>query len=262
MTDGSVTDSGAPGAPRPSAASPRFLPAGDRAMVVEFGDAIDEGLNAAVMALDARLQAMRLPGVQEAVPTYRSLMIHYDPLVLPPERLRAVAAELAALPAPVEPPPRVWHVPACYGGAHGMDLADLAAGKGMREEDVVAIHAGAEYRIFMFGFAPGYAYLGPLDPRLHTPRREAPRLMTPSQVVSVGGVQTLMSTFAMPSGWHILGRTPVRNYEPSRREPFLFAAGDAVRFEPVGHGQWDALDARAAAGEPVATCEERGAARG
>ncbi|MBL8671175.1 MAG: carboxyltransferase domain-containing protein, partial [Alphaproteobacteria bacterium] len=131
-----------------------------------------------------------------------------------------------------------------------------------REEEVVAIHSRAEYRIFMFGFAPGYAYLGPLDPRLHTPRRESPRLMTPSQVVSVGGVQTLMSTFAMPSGWHILGRTPVRNYEPARPEPFLFAAGDAVRFEPIGHDQWDALDARAASGEPVARREDREGARG
>ncbi|MBL8670426.1 MAG: carboxyltransferase domain-containing protein, partial [Alphaproteobacteria bacterium] len=154
MTGGGATGGGTPASP---VASPRFLAAGDRALVVEFGDVIDEALNAAVMALDARLQALALPGLQEVVPTYRSVMIHYDPLVLPAARLQAIAAELAAQPAPVEPPRRVWHVPACYGGAHGMDLVELAAGKGMREEEVVAIHSRAEYRIFMFGFAPGYA---------------------------------------------------------------------------------------------------------
>lgn len=147
-------------------------------------------------------------------------------------------------------------MPVHYGGAHGADLDDLAAGAGLSPEAVIALHSGRDYRVYMIGFAPGFAYLGGLDPRLHASRRTDPRLKTPAGSVSIGGNQTGVSPpLELPSGWQLIGRTPARSYDPARAEPFLFAAGDLIRFEPIDRAAFDALSEAARAGETVATLE-------
>ncbi len=230
----------------------RLLWCGDTALTVEFGDRIDPAVNARVLALDARLREANLPGIVETVPTYRSLTVHLDPLGVDPPALEAVLLDLAARPAPLLPPKRVWRVPVVYGGAFGMDLEEVAAHHGLSPSAVIARHAAPEYRVVMIGFLPGYAYLDGLDPGLALSRRASPRATTPAGTISIGGVQALVASIAAPSGWHLLGRTPVRAFAAGRDPVFLFAPGDGIRFEPTDPARWESLDRAAAAGEPVA----------
>lgn len=229
----------------------RILHAGDAAFVIELGSTVDPEINDRILALDARLREAALPGVVELVPTYRSLLVHFDPeevdgsLLL--DRLRRLDLEHPGRP----PAGRSWRVPVCYGGAHGIDLEAVAERHGLGVEEAVRLHAGGTYRVYMIGFAPGFTYLGGLDSRLHTPRRVNPRLKTPAGSVSIGGIQAAVSSVEAPSGWHLLGRTPVRAFDPEREPPFLFAAGDTVRFEPIDATVFEELAARAEAGDPL-----------
>jgi KipI family sensor histidine kinase inhibitor len=234
-----------------AAASPRVLPCGDTALAVEFGEAIDPAVNACVLALDARV-AQGIPGVVETVPTYRSLLVHYDPVVTDFDTLGATLSALSAdLPdTPAEG--RLWRIPVVYGGAFGVDLEAVSARHGLAPADLIARHAAPIYRVYMIGFVPGFAYLGGLDPSLATPRRDVPRTRTPAGSISIGGAQAAVASIEAPSGWHLLGRTPVRSFMPDREPPFILNAGDRVTFEPVPAERWDALDRAAAAGNLIA----------
>ncbi|MET0428084.1 MAG: 5-oxoprolinase subunit PxpB [Microvirga sp.] len=231
---------------------PRILPCGDAAVSVEFGEAIDPALNGRVLALDAILRREAPAGIVETVPTYRSLLVHFDPLATDYARLTSFLEEQAQTVAPLASTGRRWRVPVVYGGPHGEDLADLAALHGLAPDEAVRRHTGAIYRVYMIGFLPGFAYLGGLDPTLATPRRAQPRARIPAGSIAIGGAQTAIGSIEGPSGWHLLGRTPVRSYDPSRTPAFLFAAGDEVVFEPVDASRWTDLDDAAAAGDPVA----------
>lgn len=229
---------------------PRILPCGDVALVVEFGDVIDARLNAKVLALDALVGAV--PGVVEVVPTYRSLLVHYNPVATDFDTLSSALLSLSQ-DLPDEPKEgRLWRVPVVYGGPFGIDLDDVAGRHGLTPAQVVEKHAAPIYRVYMIGFVPGYTYLGGLDPELATPRREVPRAKVPAGTISIGGVQAVIASIEAPSGWHLLGRTPVRAFMPGREPTFLFEAGDRVRFEPIGAALWDELDRAAAGGEPIA----------
>jgi KipI family sensor histidine kinase inhibitor len=230
----------------------RLRQCGDTALTVEFGSEIDERSNARVLALDAALAADPPAGLLETVPTYRSLLVVIDPVMADLPALGARLVELAEAAVPTRANSRTWLVPVVYGGDFGMDLETLARSHGLTAEGLVARHSGTSYRIAMIGFMPGFAYLSGLDPELATPRRMQPRLKTPAQSVSIGGAQTAISTVEGPSGWHMIGRTPARGFMPRREPIFLYAPGDEIRFERIGPEEWPGLDARAAAGEPIA----------
>jgi 5-oxoprolinase (ATP-hydrolysing) subunit B len=229
----------------------RILANGDTALTVEFGREIDQCINARVLALDARVDN-RIAGVLETVPTYRSLLVHYDPDVVDFDSLSRALLDLAAdLPDAVAEG-RLWRIPVVYGGEFGIDLDITAERHGITPAELIARHAAPIYRVYMTGFLPGFAYLGGLDPTIATPRREVPRAMTPAGAISIGGVQALVASIEGPSGWHLLGRTPMRNFMLDRDPVFILAPGDRVKFEPIPAHQWDALDRAAAAGELVA----------
>jgi KipI family sensor histidine kinase inhibitor len=241
-----------------SAARPRFLDAGDGGLVVEFGSEIDESTNAAVMALAEQLGATRLDGVRELIPTYRSLLVQFDPIALRKVDLKtAILARWNTVSAS-ERRSSLWHIPVCYGGDHGMDLPFIAQTHGLDEAEVIARHSAATYRIYMIGFAPGFAYLGGLDPSLHTSRRTDPRLKTPPQSISIGGMQTAVSPpLEIPSGWHFIGRTAARTYDPARKQQaFLFEPGDYLRFHPIKAPEYARQLKAAEAGDLVAECED------
>ena len=233
-------------------AEPRLLDAGEAALVVEFGTPVDPAISDRVLALDDALGADPPEGLHERVPTYRSLMLHYDPLVLDRESLAARVRSLAAGAADRAGSPTLWVLPCCYEAPHGEDIAEAAERAGLSPEALVSTHAGATYRVYMYGFAPGFAYLGGLPEALKVPRRASPRPPHPRNAVMIGGGLAAVATVPMPTGWYVLGATPARLYAPERDPSFVVAAGDLIRFEPVDAATFDALTAREAAGEPVA----------
>ena len=231
---------------------PRFLACGDAAVTIEFGTTIDPAISARVLALDAALNAAAVPGLIETVPTYRSLMLQFDPLRLDYEDLQRRVSALAGKLETDTKGGRRWRVPVVYGGSFGIDLEATAELHGLTPAQLIDKHSAPVYRVYMIGFMPGFTYLGGLDPTIATPRRTDPRPMTPAGVISIGGIQALIGGQAMPSGWHILGRTPVRTFMAGREPAFLIEAGDEVVFEPVDAARWDTLDQAAEVGEPVA----------
>jgi len=231
---------------------PRLLPSGDCAITVEFSRNIDDAANRRVLALDRAMVAAPVEGITETVPTYRSLLVHYDPVRISFEALSESILALAKLPVPATTKTRRWRIPVVYGGAHGIDLEDVAKTLHTTPDDIVARHTAGDYRVAMIGFTPGWSYLSGLDAQLHMPRRQNPRLLTPAGTVSIGGVQTGVQCIAGPSGWHLLGQTAVRTYQLHREPTFLLEPGDAVNFVPVDARTFAEQDRAAAAGEIVA----------
>lgn len=238
----------------------RLRDAGEAALVAEFGSTVDPAINDRVLALDDALRADPPDGLAETVPTYRSLMIHYDPLVLTREALAARVVALSAGAAARAAAPTLWTLPCCYadtcgGEPCGEDIAAIAALTGLSVERVAALHGNATYRVYMYGFAPGFAYLGGLAPDLAVPRRARPRPPHPANALLIGGGLAAVGTVSMPTGWYVIARTPARLYAPEREPVFPVAAGDRIRFEPVDAPAYAALERRAAAGETVARRE-------
>ncbi len=221
---------------------PRFLPVGDAALTVEFGDAITPELNAQVIALDIALAAAELDGIIETTPSYRSLLICYEPLEISFQQLVAELRRLVSSGGSVrQAQPVAWRVPVAYDPPHALDLPEVAQRLGLTEAQVVALHAGAEYQVYMVGFAPGLPYLGPLPAGLHISRRETPRPSVPAGAVMIGGIQANIVPMPVPSAWYVLGQTPLRLFDPGRQDPFLFRAGDRLRFRRIDAAEFNHL---------------------
>jgi 5-oxoprolinase (ATP-hydrolysing) subunit B len=231
---------------------PRLLPSGDSAITVEFSRNIDDAANQRVLALDAILAREPVSGVTETVPTYRSLLVHYDPVQIGFDDLGTKLLAFAQLPVPPTAKARRWRIPVAYGGEHGIDLEDVAKTLKTTPDDIVARHVAGDYRVAMIGFTPGWSYLSGLDDFLHMPRRSNPRLLTPAGTISIGGVQAGIQCLAGPSGWHLLGRTAVRTYQLHREPIFLLEPGDHVTFSAVDAKTFDEQDRAAERGEIIA----------
>lgn len=208
--------------------------AGDAAWLLEFADCLDAAINARVVWVADDLRRANWPGLRDVVPAFHSLAVYFDPLRTDADRVR-VALEAAAI---ASRDAEVVHngtreVPVCYGGALGPDLESMVASTGLPEHEIIAIHAEATYRVFMVGFTPGFAYLGPVDARIATPRLATPRVRVPAGSVGIAGQQTGIYPSDTPGGWRLIGRTPFRPFQPLRLEPFLLKPGDAVRFIPI-----------------------------
>lgn len=232
----------------------RILDAGDAALTIEFGSIIDPALLAEVNALDAavlrRKQAGELPGVIETMPTFRSLTVFFDPLVTDRD---AVLATLQPLIAAAEhgstTDGRHWRLPVCYEGEAAPDLAEVAGAIGIGEDEVVALHSGAEYLVYMIGFLPGFPFMGDLPAPLRLPRRAQPRVRVPAGSVAIATGLTAIYPWESPGGWHLLGRCPVPLFDAGRTSPSLLAAGDRVRFVPVSAEECRAIEAGLASAE-------------
>jgi KipI family sensor histidine kinase inhibitor len=235
---------------------PRLLALGDAAWTVEFGSAIDPAIHARVMGLaESLVQQQRdadpvLAGIVDVVPTFRSLTVHFDPLVASPEALGERLLALAQLGATREMAGRRWHLPVCFDEAFAPDLGVLAEAKGLRPDDVVQTLLQAEFRVYTIGFQPGFAYLGGLPAALEMPRRATPRPRVPAQSLAVAGAMCAVYPWDSPGGWNLLGRMPVRMFDLRRApQPALLSVGDRVRWQAVSRAAHDALDQQAQAGE-------------
>jgi inhibitor of KinA len=219
-----------------------ILPAGDQAFTVAFGAGIDPLTSARVLAAAERLVAERPAGVTDVVPGYDTLLVSYDPLEIDPGDVRAwIAGQIETDAAPLAG--RRVEIPVCYDPALAPDLEALAAEKGLSIEGLVALHAGPDYRCYLLGFRPGFPFLGGLDQRLAAARLSSPRLRVPAGSVGIGGRQTGVYPVDSPGGWRLIGRTPLRLFDPARADPFLVRAGDTVRFAPIDRAAYEGMAA-------------------
>ncbi len=227
---------------------PRILACGDSALSVEFGDDIDDDINTRVLSLDRNISRQMIAGVIETVPTYRSLLIHYNPFMTSYTSLkRDLIPLLNNQQLSQIDTNRKWSVPVVYGGSFGIDLEMLASEKNLTENEFIKRHCQVEYRVCMIGFMPGFAYLGGLDPSLATPRRKHPRPDAPKGTISIGGEQAALQSVVGPSGWHWIGQTPLEVYAPDRHPMCLLDPGDIIRFYPVEQEAWSHESERCAA---------------
>jgi len=233
----------------------RFLTCGDTAVTVEFGDRIDRIVSEAVLRLNARVRDANLPGVVETVPTFRSLTVHYDPLATSPAILIPGIANLVDDARDETNPSKLWRVPACYATSHAPDLADVAHRTGLSPEEIVHLHAGIRFHVYMLGFAPGYPYMGDLPLRMMLPRRTDPRTRVPAGSIAIAAGMTAIYPVESPGGWHLIGATPIRLFDPRGSRPALFKPGDTVRFEPISAREFDAIRADVARDAYDVPCE-------
>jgi inhibitor of KinA len=222
----------------------RFVPAGDLALSVEFAEEISVEVNTRVRALEYLIQQKGLPGVVETVPSYRALLVYYDPSVTGYEALcEALRPLVAQADSTVLPPPRHVEIPTCYDDPElGFDLVAAAERLGLTPRELGRAHAAAEYLVYFIGFTPGLPYMD-LPERLTIKRLDTPRTKTPPGSVSIGGAQCCIYPLDSPGGFWVLGRTPLRLYDPAAAEPTLLRAGDRVRFRPIDRAEFDRIAA-------------------
>jgi 5-oxoprolinase (ATP-hydrolysing) subunit B len=218
----------------------RVLPAGDSAWLVELPERIDPDINSRAIAIARLVEHAPLP-VTDVVVGYRSVMVYVDPLApgapSVPGALERIAAETGAATAVVGDE---REVPVCYDGACAPDLADVGAFAKLSIDEVIARHLAREYRVFVVGFVPGFAYMATVDPAIAAPRRTTPRVRVPPGSVGIAAGQTGIYPDATPGGWNLVGRCPIRPYDPMRAAPFLFHPGDRVRFRRISEAEYRA----------------------
>ena len=222
---------------------PRFTPVADHALLVTFAEVIGDDTSAALMALDRALARAPCTGFLECVPAMVSLLVAFDPLLTDHGQVQAhveahIRARLEA--GSIEPAPgRVHEVEVCYDADFAPDLAAVAAASGRSAEEVIALHQQAPYRVRMYGFAPGFAYLSGVPAAIQVPRKPAATRGIPAGSVLVAGPQCLVTTLVMPTGWSVIGRSPTRILDPDSPTPFLFEVGDMVRFVRIDRARYD-----------------------
>jgi len=209
-----------------------------------------------VLRLAKQIRGAAIAGVIETVPTFRSLMVHYDPLATSGTRLADDIRALVGRGASRARRRRLWRLPACYAPNCAPDLAAVAERTGMRVADVIERHARTRFHVYMIGFVPGYPYMGDLPPELRLPRRADPRTRVPAGSIAIASSLTAVYPVESPGGWHLIGATPVRLFDASWEHPSLLAPGDAVRFEPISFDEFQSILAAVAAGRYASASEE------
>jgi len=217
----------------------RYLYAGDKAIVLEFGNKINKETNLLVRKMCFCISKKNIEGIEEIVPTYRSLIIYYDPQKIKYEnliqRFKKIQNSINEITIPIA---QVTEIPVLYGGVYGPDLEFVAHRNKIYAEEVIKVHSEKEYFIYMLGFLPGFIYLGGISDKIATPRLEKPRLKVSGGSVGIAEKQTGIYPIESPGGWQIIGRTPIKLYDPKRSSPFLLKSGDYVKFYPVNEEQF------------------------
>jgi inhibitor of KinA len=238
----------------------KVVPVGDTALAVVLGDGVDRAVSAAVLALGRRLDEKRLEGVIESVPTLQSLMVCYDPLLLPAAALVAHIDEMMREPERSEPAGRSWSLPVCYDRALAPDLDAVAVRTGLSAAQVIESHSALTYHVYMLGFLPGQAYMGDLPAELVLPRHETPRLRVPPGSLAIATTLTCIFPLETPCGWHVIGRSPIALWETAPCPRALLAPGDKVTFKPISLREYDDLRVQQTATAARAASGSMGAA--
>ena len=243
---------------------PTISPVGDRAISIDFGQVIDPTINRHIRQTIERIKEFQLEGIIELVPTYCALLVEYDAMlysyseicnIIEPTLEEGMTDTTNELFTVVE-------VPTVYGGEFGPDLSFVASHNHLSEAEVISIHSGTDYLVYMLGFIPGFTYLGGMDPRIATPRLSSPRTLIPAGSVGIAGEQTGTYPSDSPGGWQIIGRTPVTMYDMSKAQAALLKAGDYVRYVPIDESEFHRIKALGTDYVPVIREVEVGDLRG
>jgi len=217
-----------------------FFHMGDHGLLLEFGDEISQEVNEKVRRVNFAIQSEALPGILETVPTYRSLLVLYDPLILciNPLKKKLESIEEGLQESPF-PEPKLTRIPVVYGGEFGPDLESVAEYHHSEPDEIIRLHCSRAYLIYLIGFMPGFPYMGELPEGLVTPRLKTPRLSVPAGTVAIAQKQTGIYSMDSPGGWQLLGRTPVRMFDPGKDPPAYLRMGDRVQFYPIGEKEFE-----------------------
>ena len=222
----------------------RFLPAGDSSVFVEFGNSISPDINAKIRNMVRAIEAAEIQGISELVPTYRSIQVLYDPIKIGYDDLIGRLKELeSSISEGTAGDYRIVEIPTLYGGEYGPDLEFVAEHNGITADEVVKIHTSTDYLLYMLGFTPGFSYLGGMSEKIATPRLKTPRTKIPAGSAGIAGAQTGIYPIDSPGGWQLIGRTPVKIYDPYREEPVLLSAGDYIRFTSISEKEYNEIAA-------------------
>lgn len=225
----------------------RYRIAGDQGLLVEYGEGVDPDVNAKVRVMGIRMKETKPKGVIEIVPTYRSLLVVYDPCMTNPYILESFMCDLEESARKEQiPPSKIIEIPVCYGEKYGPDIETVADTNGITTDTVIQIHSEPDYMIYMVGFTPGFPFLGGLSEKLYTPRLETPRLKVPQGSVGIANNQTGVYPIESPGGWQIIGRTPLNLFDPGRSNPLLYQAGDNIKFNPITEQEFERILAKEA----------------
>ena len=233
----------------------RLLPSGEQAMVIEFGDKIDQEINIKVHRFAKLLADLKDDRIIEIVPTYRSLLVQFDLARIKREELADIVHKsLASMKDGEEDssPRKIVYVPVCYGGEFGPDMNFVMEHTKLPAEEIIAIHTGTPYLVYMLGFTAGFPYLGGMSEKIATPRLKTPRTKIPAGSVGIAGSQTGLYPIESPGGWQLIGRTPIKAFSPQSENPFMFAAGDYLQFRAVSRNEYDQIAQQVASGKYTA----------
>jgi inhibitor of KinA len=218
-------------------------PLGDTGIIIQFGTEISEAIYQQIRQYVYRLEQSRIEGIVEWVPAYTTLAVFYRPNIISydelSQKLLKIGEKIESMPVP---DPIVIEIPTLYGKEAGPDIQFVAETNGLSEEEVVKIHSSSDYLIYMIGFVPGFPYLGGMDKRIAAPRKKTPRSRIPAGSIGIAGEQTGIYPLETPGGWQIIGRTPVKLYDPQKQDPILLKAGDYIRFVPITEREYEKIE--------------------
>lgn len=227
----------------------RYLLAGDSALLMEFGNEVSKQINANIRQTLENIEKKKVKGIIELIPTYRSITVEYNPLEI---KYNELVKKLDECVADVKDDEtgnvRLIELPTAYGGEFGPDIGFVAEHSGLSEEEVIKIHAGTDYLVYMLGFIPGFTYLGGMDERIATPRLKSPRLKIEAGSVGIAGTQTGTYPSESPGGWQIIGRTPLKLYDETKEPPVFINAGDYIRYIPISAEEFEKIKKEVEAG--------------
>lgn len=220
----------------------RIRTAGDAAILLEFGREISPEINQRIKSAVEAIRDQHIEGIVDIIPAFCSLLVNYDPRVHSYGEMKEYMEKIVRMEVKTGSQiRRIFEIPVLYGGEYGPDLAAIAEHAKLTEEEVIQIHTSCDYLIYMLGFLPGFCYLGGLDERIHTPRLANPRLKIPAGSVGIGGSQTGIYPLDSPGGWQLMGLTPVKTYDPERKDPILVHAGEYIRFVQIDEAEFERI---------------------